>query len=242
MKYENASDIFPEELLNQIQKYVQGKIIYVPIRNEKRGWGSVSGYKDYLRERNLLIKEKFATGIEITLLSEEFFLSEEAIKKIVYSRKEEFVLEYECTLSSALKYASINQTENWIHEYLLSDGHNKAFSDGLKLFDRYFIGPIEMPFSLFERCCGPEETMKYQTQKDSFEKHVTNLMEVIKVEKDMPPLIANFVDGHFELNDGNHRFEAYARLGIKDYYFIIWITEKTDYDLFTKEYSNYLSK
>lgn len=39
-------------------------------------------------------------------------------------------------------------------------------------------------------------------------------------------------DGEFELSDGNHRLEAYTRLGITEYYVIIWITEKDEYDLF----------
>lgn len=28
-------------------------------------------------------------------------------------------------------------------------------------------------------------------------------------------------DAHFELNDGNHRLEAYKRLGINEYYVIV---------------------
>ncbi len=44
-----------------------------------------------------------------------------------------------------------------------------------------------------------------------------------------------YVDSGFELNDGNHRLEAYSRLAIGEYYVIIWITEKS-------EYSEYLKK
>lgn len=125
--------------------------------------------------------------------------------------------------------------------YLLSDGHNKEFSDGLKLFDRYFLGPIKMPLSLFSRCCGPEGHMKYRVNADWIEQHVTKLESVIQSDKDMPPLIVHFVDGQFELNDGNHRLEAYSRLGVKEYYVILWITEKHEYDLFFSEYSKYLA-
>ncbi len=149
-------------------------------------------------------------------------------------------MEYKCTLSSAQVYAKNAKLEDWVHTYLLSDGHNKEFSDGLKLFDRYFLGPIRMPLALFSRCCGPEENMKWRINTEWFEKHVAELENVIKTEKDMPPLIVHFVDGGFELNDGNHRFEAYSRLGIKEYYVIIWITEKHQYELFVSKYSEYL--
>lgn len=71
---------------------------------------------------------------------------------------------------------------------------------------------------------------------------MSDLMEVIKREKDMPPLIVHFLvengKDYFELNDGNHRLEAYQRLGIEEYYVIVWITEKYEYELFMEKYSN----
>ncbi len=48
MKYQNGKDIFPEDLLKQIQKYVSGKLVYIPSGVNKRGWGETSGYKQYL--------------------------------------------------------------------------------------------------------------------------------------------------------------------------------------------------
>lgn len=153
---------------------------------------------------------------------------------------------YACTLSR--EYAAHSRLEEWVHTYLLSDGHNKEFSDGLKLFDRYFLGPAVMPLKLFRRCCGPEETMRWRINQEWFENHVRELEEVIQREKDMPPLIAHYfvgedsADGEFELNDGNHRLEAYSRLGIGEYAVIVWITEKNEYDLFLSKYSGYLKR
>lgn len=239
MKYENGEDIFPEQLLKQIQKYVSGKLVYIPSGDKKRAWGETSGYKQYLLERNHDIRKKFNDGINIEQLADEYYLSCDSVKKIVYSKKEVFIMEYKCTLSSAQFYAENGKLEDWVHTYLLSDGHNKEFSDGLKLFDRYFLGPIKMPLSLFSRCCGPEANMKYRVNSEWFEKHVAKLEDVIKKEKDMPPLIVHFVDGYFELNDGNHRFEAYSRIGVKECYVIVWITEKQEYDLFLSKYSEY---
>jgi len=149
-------------------------------------------------------------------------------------------MEYKSTLSSAIGYARNGKLEDWIHIYLLSDGHNKEFSDGLKLFDRYFLGPVKMPLSLFKRCCGPEEDMKWVIPQDNFEKKVKELENVIAFEKDMPPLIVHYVEGGFELNDGNHRLEAYLRLGINEYYVIVWITEKEEYVTFMEKYSKYM--
>ena len=38
MNYRNAQDIFPENLLKQIQRYVSGETIYIPAKNEKKAW------------------------------------------------------------------------------------------------------------------------------------------------------------------------------------------------------------
>lgn len=55
----------------------------------------------------------------------------------------------------------------------------------------------------------------------------------------MPPLIVNYDRGNFHLNDGNHRHEAFNRLGIEKYWVIIWITSRYDYDDFMKTYGEY---
>ena len=241
MKYGNGGDIFPELLLRQIQKYVAGQLVYIPAREQKRAWGETSGYRRYLWERNRAIRERIGAGESADTLAEEYCLSGETIRKIIYS-KEEPVLEYQRTLSSAAEYARAGKLEDWVHIYLLSDGHNKAFSDGLKLFDRRFYGPVNMPLSLFARCCGPEEGMKWRMDPVWWEKRVEGLMQVMQTKQDMPPLIAHFVDGDFELNDGNHRFEALTRLGIAEYPFIIWITEPEECAEFEERFGGYLNK
>ncbi len=240
MKYENGADVLPERLLRQVQKYASGKLLYIPSGNPRRAWGETSGYKQYLTERNHAIRTKYADGTPMDDLAQEYFLAVESIKRIVYAKKEGIYLQYKNSLASARQYAAAGQLEEWVHTYLLSDGHNKAFSDGLKLFERYYLGPVSMPLALFERCCGPEEHMKFRVQEQWFDKHVEELMQVIEDNVDLPPLIVNYVDNHFELNDGNHRHEAYARLGIPAYDVIIWCTEKAAYQEFLSRYAEYL--
>ena len=238
MNYENAADILPEDILKQVQKFASGRLIYVPEAITKRSWGETSGYKQYLIERNQEIKEKFISGATIEKLVDEYNLSVDSIKKIVYTKSENKGLTYKCSLSSAREFAEAGKLEDWVHSFLLSDGHNKAFSDGLKMFDRYYLGPLTMPLSLFSRCCGPENNMKYQVNAEWFMKRVKSLKKVLQSNDDMPPLIVNFVDHSFELCDGNHRFEALTQLGVKEYPVIVWITEKNEYDEFVAKYEN----
>lgn len=87
MKYKNANDILPEELINELQKYICGEIIYVPKpRSSHKKWGEVSGSKKYVQERNNNIRNLFKEHRNINELADEFSLSTDSIKKIVYSK------------------------------------------------------------------------------------------------------------------------------------------------------------
>ncbi len=238
MKYKNAKDIFPENLLKQIQRYVSGEVIYIPARNDRKSWGETSGYHQFLSERNRTIRAAYKNGTDVESLMSKYHLSYESIRKILY-HKEEKILNYKTSLTSALDYAACGKIDEWIHMYLKSDGHNEAFSDGLKLFDRYYIGPMIMPTKLFKRCCGPEENMTYRIDAEWFYAHVTDLKKVLEDNDDMPPLIAHYVEHDFELNDGNHRLEAYNQLGCQEIPVIIWITEESEYQEFRVKYGKY---
>ncbi len=240
MGYRNAKDIFPENLLKQIQKYVSGETIYVPAGVEKKDWGETSGYQSYIRERNAGIKEAFQGGKSIDELAEQYALSYDTIKRIVYSKKEAAMLKYSATLTSALEYSKAEKTDAWVHLYLNEEGRNIPFSDGLKLFDRYFISPAQFPLSFFQRCAGPEETMKYRIDEGWWSHKIEALTKVIEAGTEMPPIIVHYVDGEFELNDGNHRHKVYENLGVDKVWAIVWITEETEYNDFMSKYGEYV--
>lgn len=240
MKYENAVDIFPKELLEQIQEYTQGKLVYIPKKDGRRSWGEYSGYKLKLAKRNQMIRNMFMFGNTVGELAENYFLSEETIKRIVYSKNKEEHMKYKGTVISAKEYASQGMLEEWIHTYLLFDRKNKSFSDGLKFFKRIYIGPLRMETNMFVRNCGPEEGMKWQVDGPIFEERVENMMKALEKGEELPPLIINFVDKGFEMNDGAYQFEAMKRLGIEVCDTIIWITEKKDYDYFKTYYKQYM--
>ena len=240
MKYRNARDIFPEKLLRQMQKYVSGETVYIPAGAEKKDWGETSGYQRYIRERNAAIREVFQSGKTIDALMEQYALSYDTVKRIVYSKKETAMLKYSATLSSAMEYGREEKTDAWVHLYLNEEGRNIPFSDGLKLFDRYFISPAEFPLSLFKRCTGPEEGMKYRIDRDWWEYRIAELTKAVQSGKELPPMIVHYVDGGFELNDGNHRHKVYENLGIDKVWVIIWITEEEELKDFMSKYCEYV--
>ncbi|OAB34026.1 CD3324 family protein [Paenibacillus glacialis] len=88
MKYVNADIIFPEELVKEIQKYIHGGMVYIPkAEGLRKKWGENSGNRKYYSHRNDEIRHEFSVGATIDQLSDQFYLSCDSIKKIVYSKK-----------------------------------------------------------------------------------------------------------------------------------------------------------
>lgn len=85
MKYRNAIELLPLELLQELQRYAQGEVIYVP-KVKRKPWGEGTGTKTFYSQRNADIRNRFSHGAGLEKLSEEYFISEDAVKKIVYRR------------------------------------------------------------------------------------------------------------------------------------------------------------
>ena len=85
MAYINGKEVLPMELLQEVQKYFKGGVIYIPdIDGNRRQWGTKTNTRMMLRARNAEIKAKKKNGSSITELMEEYHLSYDSIKKIVY--------------------------------------------------------------------------------------------------------------------------------------------------------------
>lgn len=87
MKYTNAHILLPDTLVKELQKYIQGGYIYVPVAKEyQKQWGEVSGYRQELEQRNQIIKAEYKNGFPIEYLAEKYCLSIYAIRKIIYQK------------------------------------------------------------------------------------------------------------------------------------------------------------
>lgn len=84
MSYINANDILPMELINEIQKYVQGVNLYIPMIPKKK---SDSSYKYELYERNKEIYELFQSGKKVSELAKMYYLSDKSIYRILGQMK-----------------------------------------------------------------------------------------------------------------------------------------------------------
>ncbi|WP_028610784.1 CD3324 family protein [Paenibacillus harenae] len=84
MNYKNGRDVLPPSLLMELQKYIQGDLIYIPKPKEQRAhWGEVSGTRKMLAERNKEIYKCYSNGESVAELERKFHLSGESIRKII---------------------------------------------------------------------------------------------------------------------------------------------------------------
>ncbi|QUG42871.1 hypothetical protein KD050_06385 [Psychrobacillus sp. INOP01] len=87
MTYIKATSVLPEELVKEIQKYIQGETIYIPKPGKTyKQWGTLSGERKRIDERNNSLKEAYRSGAPMGQLAKEYHLSIETIKKIIYTK------------------------------------------------------------------------------------------------------------------------------------------------------------
>lgn len=85
MSYINAEEVLPKDLIEEIQKYIDGQLMYIPRKNENAlSWGEKNGTKEKLAERNQMIVNRFYSGETITELGQAYYLSEKRIQGIIH--------------------------------------------------------------------------------------------------------------------------------------------------------------
>lgn len=84
MGYKNGKDVLPKRLLNELQQYIQGELIYIPKEENTRiGWGESNGTKHFLSTRNTEIYNLYKGGLSVHQLTIKYSLSEDSIRKII---------------------------------------------------------------------------------------------------------------------------------------------------------------
>ena len=87
MSYIKAEKILPEELIRRIQEYADGVYIYIPRKpGTRHAWGQETDYKAELKTRNDRIRNDYAGGTGVAVLSRKYHLSEKSIRRILQKR------------------------------------------------------------------------------------------------------------------------------------------------------------
>ena len=84
MSYQKAMDVLPLEIIIEIQKYIDGGMLYIPKKaGDKFDWGNQTETKKELRQRNQKIYRDFLDGISYQELAQRYFLSVKSIQRII---------------------------------------------------------------------------------------------------------------------------------------------------------------
>lgn len=89
MSYKNGKEVLPPHLLKELQKYIQGELIYIPKQtNQRVGWGEANGSRLALAKRNEEIYRFYREGQSFEELEQTYNLSVDSIRKIIYKTRE----------------------------------------------------------------------------------------------------------------------------------------------------------
>lgn len=93
MNYKNANNILPENLVQEIQRYVQGEYIYIPIKDKANNTVPTE-YIIELKKRNEHIFIKSLEGVSNRQLANMYHLSESSIRRIIVEQRKGFSMMY----------------------------------------------------------------------------------------------------------------------------------------------------
>ncbi|MBM7564892.1 CD3324 family protein [Paenibacillus sacheonensis] len=84
MNYKNGKDVLPPRLLEELQRYIQGELLYIPKpQSERAAWGEKSGSRVMIKRRNEEIFRHHLNGSTVQELERQYHLSGESIRKII---------------------------------------------------------------------------------------------------------------------------------------------------------------
>ena len=86
MNYKNANHILPDRLVQEIQQYVQGEYIYIPIKDKVINTAPTE-YEQELLKRNEHIYTKSLEGISNSNLADRYHLSTSSIRRIIIEQR-----------------------------------------------------------------------------------------------------------------------------------------------------------
>lgn len=227
MKYEHAGDVLPEELLREVQKYAAGRLLYFPAGDEKKAWGESTGYRERLQKRNLMIRNKYAHGVTIAEIADEYYLSLDSVKKIIYSKKNDRLLTYAPTVESAVRFMDAGMIEEWIQCYLLLTRKALTGQEESGKQEQLYFGVVKFPLRLI----GRDEHMGSSNDPAHVQDEDTAAF---------PPLVILYTEGKFHCPVQKNMLAALRQRKVNAYPAVISMAGNDDYKRFMKYYGTVL--
>lgn len=171
MKYKNARDVLPKELLREVKKYASGSLLYIPsdeaekVDSEMKQ--NLTEFKQYLLVRNQRIYNDYLSGKGISELADEYYLALDTVKKIVYGKNKGWI-PFDYDLQTAIKYSENGLAEEWVRTYLIRKNNSNLFYDEQWRID----GLLRFPLRLIDEIHTPDfQTSDEEPFLISFQNH-----------------------------------------------------------------------
>ncbi len=240
MKYENAKDVLPAELLKALQQHASGKLLYVPVDEDKRPWGEGSGYREKLRKRNQMIRNKYTNGTTVSELADEYFLSLDSVKKIIYGKQKEDYIMYSPSLQSAVAYADNGMVEEWVLSNLLFTHDHPELYEKFMAESYIYFGVAKLPLRFIDTDQGQNQGQKQgQNQSQSHQDQQISPCQTVD-DYDTSPLIVSYIDGVFSLPVDENRPKLLKERKINAYPAVILMKGIADHKRFMTHYGRHL--
>jgi hypothetical protein len=134
-------------------------------------------------------------------------------------------------VQTALRFAHQGELETWVHLYLTTGSWaNHALSNGLRLQQRWWRGPLDLPLTRLNRCYGPEPAMEYRTDPAAWEQRIAALAASFSDRESRSPLIVQYQATSLSIRDGNHRAAAMQRKVWTTAWAIVWYDSQDDFE------------
>lgn len=88
MGYRRAEDVLPENILTLVQQYVDGEMLYIPRKGDRRSQGSETCTRQELAKRNEQMYADYQLGSTIGELAERYYLTEKSVQRIIRNYKD----------------------------------------------------------------------------------------------------------------------------------------------------------
>ncbi len=141
---------------------------------------------------------------------------------------------------SAQAAAERDELGGWVRTFLASPGSDNA-ALGDQLTDRMssWLGPMPLPVDLLDRLAGPPGAPVLVPVDDEEWRDDVEQLERRMVDGWRPaPVVVTFRDGHFALEDGNHRVEGLRRAGGRETWAVVGFEDETDRAAFEERHGS----
>ena len=143
----------------------------------------------------------------------------------------------DATLAGARTAAAGGRLETWVHDYLNGPGRNVPMSRGLLGRQRWWVGPLLVPIDELNRCVGPEPAMAFPRLAKDWDPRLAGIERSVDAGWDAPPIIVEARTDGLLVCDGNHRYEAFRRMGRTEVWALVWFNDEPTWQSFDRAWA-----